>query len=182
MVPFFSFMLDQTIELLESFAAGDLKDTFLWSSINSALAKALEFDESGFWTALRLGKIATPIANQLAAPQGFSSTLITTIYNPLLRNLSTALSSQEALLKEFNTSLLMLTRSDDLRTKRIALESLEVVWEEIGDGMLGLVPETTPFLAESIEESEGGVELVTRRLIQRIENHLGESLEDFLSN
>ena len=162
------------------------------------MCKALEYDESGknifqflprvvlitiigFWTALRLGKIATPIANQLAAPQPFTSTLLTSFYNPLLKNLAASLSSHESLLREFNTSLLMLTRSDDLRTKRTALESIEIIWEELGDGMLGLVPETTPFLAESIEESEGGVELVTRRLIKRIENHLGETLEDFLS-
>lgn len=75
----------------------------------------------------------------------------------------------------------MLTRSDDLRVKRGALESLEVMWDTLGDGMLGLVPETTPFLAETVEETEGGVEMVTRRLIKTIEAHLGESLEDFLN-
>ena len=47
MVPFFSFMLDQTIDLLESFAGGDLRDSILWSSVTSALTKALDFDESG---------------------------------------------------------------------------------------------------------------------------------------
>jgi U3 small nucleolar RNA-associated protein 10 len=31
----------------------------------------------------------------------------------------------------------------------------------VGDGMLGLVPETTPFLAETREETEGGVEAAT---------------------
>jgi U3 small nucleolar RNA-associated protein 10 len=33
----------------------------------------------------------------------------------------------------------------------------------VGDGMLGLVPETTPFLAETREETEGGVEAATRK-------------------
>ena len=76
----------------------------------------------------------------------------------------------------------MLTRSDELRTKRGALEALEQVWESLGDGMLGLVPETTPFLSETMEEVEGGVEATTRRLVKRIEEHLGESLESFLEN
>ena len=55
-----------------------------------------------------------------------------------------------------------------------------MVWEEVGDGMLGLVPETTPFLAETREETEGGVEAATRKLVKRIEEHLGESLDEYL--
>lgn len=74
----------------------------------------------------------------------------------------------------------MLTRSDDLRVKRGALEALERVWEELGDGMLSLVPETTPFLAETMEEAEGGVETATRKLVTRIEAHLGESLQSYM--
>ena len=46
--------------------------------------------------------------------------------------------------------------------------------------MLGLVPETTPFLAEAREETEGGVETATRTLIKKIEEHLGESLDEYL--
>lgn len=76
----------------------------------------------------------------------------------------------------------MLTRSDDLRVKRNALEGLEQLWDALGDGMLGSVPETTPFLAETIEETEGGVEMVTRRLVARVEEHLGESLSSYLEN
>lgn len=197
MVPFFSFMLEQTVDLLESFAGGDLRDSTLWSAVVSALSKALEYDETGtslrpariradatagFWTPLRLGKLTSPIALQLSSPHALSTQLLAGGFNPLLGRFSSMLSSSEPLLKAFNTSLLMLTRSDDLRTKRTALESLEVLWDTLGDGMLGLVPETTPFLAETIEESEGGVESTTRRLIKRIEEHLGESLEDYLGN
>lgn len=76
----------------------------------------------------------------------------------------------------------MLTRSDDLRVKRGALDTLDVMWATLGDGMLGLVPETTPFLAETMDEGEGGVETATRQLVSRIETHLGESLESYLAN
>lgn len=48
--------------------------------------------------------------------------------------------------------------------------------------MLGLVPETMPFLAEAREETEGGVEAATRRLLKRIEEHLGEELDQYLEN
>lgn len=40
-------MIDQTIELLDSFASGDLRDTSLWIAVTSATTKALEFDETG---------------------------------------------------------------------------------------------------------------------------------------
>lgn len=46
-MPYFSFMLDQTVELLESFSKGELKDVSLWNSVASALTKALNYDETG---------------------------------------------------------------------------------------------------------------------------------------
>ncbi|ORY85937.1 U3 small nucleolar RNA-associated protein 10 [Leucosporidium creatinivorum] len=181
-VPYFSFMLDQTVELLESFSKGELKDVTLWSSVVSALTKALDYDETGFWTPLRLAKLSAPIANQLEAPQQLTSSLISSHYHSLLAAYAQALLPHENHLKAFNTSLLMLTRSDDLRVKRGALEALDQVWESLGDGMLGLVPETTPFLAETMEEGEGGVESATRVLVKRIEEHLGESLSSYLES
>lgn len=46
-VPYFSFMLDQTVELLDAAAKGDLRDSDLWQAVAGALAKAFEYDESG---------------------------------------------------------------------------------------------------------------------------------------
>lgn len=102
--------------------------------------------------------------------------------HPLVAIYAHVIGPHDKVLKAFNTSLLMLTRSDDLRVKRGALEVLEQVWESLGDGMLGLVPETTPFLSETMEETEGGVEVTTRRLIAKIESHLGETLQEYLEN
>ncbi|GAA5959351.1 hypothetical protein JCM21900_000701 [Sporobolomyces salmonicolor] len=176
-VPYFSFMLDQTTELLESFAKGDLVDSSLWAAVTSALTKAFEHDENSFWTPQRLAKLSSPLAHQLEAP---STLFPIPAYHALLSAYVDLLSSHETLLKAFNTSLLHLTRSDDLHVKRQAIDALDAVWETVGDGMLGLVPETTPFLAEAREETEGGVETATRHLIKRIEEHLGESLDEYL--
>lgn len=46
-VPYFSFMLDQTTELLETFAKGESNDSTLWDAVASALTKALDHDENG---------------------------------------------------------------------------------------------------------------------------------------
>lgn len=176
-VPYFAFMLDQTVDLLEQAAKGEMRDPALWAAVASALTKAFEFDENGFWTPARLAKLATPIAQQLEVPTAVAPT---ESYHALVTAYVSLLGSHESHLKTFNSRLLHLTRSDDLRVKRSALDTLDVVWEEVGDGMLGLVPETTPFLAETREETEGGVEAATRKLVKRIEEHLGESLDEYL--
>ncbi|GAA5862132.1 hypothetical protein JCM3774_006186 [Rhodotorula dairenensis] len=176
-VPYFAFMLDQTVDLLEQAAKGEMRDPALWAAVVSALTKAFEFDENGFWTPARLSKLATPIAQQLEVPTAVAPT---EAYNSLVTAYVSHLGSHESHLKTFNSRLLHLTRSDDLRVKRAAIDTLDVVWEEVGDGMLGLVPETTPFLAETREETEGGVEAATRNLVKRIEEHLGESLDEYL--
>ncbi|KAM0756059.1 hypothetical protein T439DRAFT_308506 [Meredithblackwellia eburnea MCA 4105] len=177
-VPYYSFMIEQTTELFTSFAAGDLEDQDLWSAMVSSLTKALESDENGFWTPARLAKLSKQIASQVFTTSSLSpASTAQSEFASLVSAYSEALLPHESLLKSFNMSLLMLTRSDDLRVKRGALEALEKTWETLGDGMLGLVPETTPFLAETLEETDGGVETTTRKLIKRIESHLGEELE-----
>lgn len=196
-------MLDQTVELLDSYSKGTTTDITLWTSLTSALTKSLIFDESGkspssqalcpiitnvlfdmtgFWTPLRLAKISTPIASQIESASTSTTALTQAFYHPLLAAYALSLAPHENLLKEFNSTLLMLTRSDDLKVKRGALEAIEQLWENLGDSMVGLVPESTTFLAETLEEIDGGVEMVTRRLVTRIEEHLGESLQSFLEN
>ncbi|GAA6007531.1 hypothetical protein JCM11491_004197 [Sporobolomyces phaffii] len=176
-VPYFSFMLDQTTELLEAFATGESNDSSLWSAVTSALTKAFDHDENGFWSAQRLAKLSSPLARQIEAPSGLFAV---PAYHTLLSSYVDLLASHETHLKSFNSQFLHLTRSDDLNVKRQAIDAIDQLWETVGDGMLGLVPETTPFLAEAREETEGGVETATRALIKRIEEHLGESLDEYL--
>ncbi|GAA5867626.1 hypothetical protein JCM8547_001319 [Rhodosporidiobolus lusitaniae] len=177
-VPYWSFMLDQTVELLDGFAKGEQTDADLWNAIAVSLTKALDADETGFWTPSRLAKLSSPIAHQIEVSPYIAQQ---PIYHSLLSSFSDLVSSHESHLKTLNSTFLHFTRSDDLRVKRGAIEALEQMWESVGDGMLGLVPETTPFLAEAREETEGGVEAATRRLIRKIEEYLGEELETYLS-
>ncbi|GAA5877943.1 hypothetical protein JCM16303_002787 [Sporobolomyces ruberrimus] len=176
-VPYFSFMLDQTTELLEAFAKGESNDSTLWAAVASALTKAFDHDENGFWSAQRLAKLSSPLAHQIEAPSGLFPM---SSYHSLISSYVDLLAAHETHLKSFNSQFLHLTRSDDLNVKRQAIDAIDKLWETVGDGMLGLVPETTPFLAEAREETEGGVETATRGLIKRIEEHLGESLDEYL--
>ena len=112
-------------------------------------------------------------------PSG-STADVTESYDSLVTQYSLAVTAHEQILKSFNTSLLLSTRSDDLRVKRQSLSTLDVVWDALGDAMLTFVPETTPFLSETLDETEGGVDRAARKLIKRIEDHLGESLDSYL--
>lgn len=132
---------------------------------------------AGFWSAQRLAKLSGPLARQLEAP---SSLFPVATYFPLLSSFAELVSAHESHLKQLNAHVLHLTRSDDLRVKRNAVDALDALWAAVGDDMLALVPETTPFLAEAREETEGGVEAATRKLIKRIEEHLGEDLDQYL--
>lgn len=133
--------------------------------------------QTGFWSAQRLAKLASPIAHQIEAP---SSLFPIASYHSLLSSYVDLVAANETHLKAFNSQFLHLTRSDDLNVKRQAIDAITQMWETVGDGMLGLVPETTPFLAEAREETDGGVETATRTLIKKIEEHLGESLDEYL--
>ncbi|GAA5979224.1 hypothetical protein JCM11641_001966 [Rhodosporidiobolus odoratus] len=177
--PYYSFMLDQTVEQLEAYAKGEQTDGDLWAAMTAALTKALDSDETGFWTPTRLAKLSSPIARQIEVTPSIAPP---SSYHTLLSSFSELLSSHETHLKSLNNAFLHLTRSDDLRVKRAAVEALEQMWEAVGDAMLAFVPETTPFLAEAREETEGGVEAATRRLIKKIEEHIGEDLDQYMEN
>jgi hypothetical protein len=148
-----------------------------FSLFSSYLPKLTLPSLAGFWTATRLSKLSLPLSRQIEVPADIATV---STFHTLLSSFSDLLSSHETHLKTLNSSFLHLTRSDDLRVKRGAVEALEQMWEAVGDGMLGLVPETTPFLAEAREETGNGVEAATRRLIKQIELHLGEDLDSYL--
>lgn len=149
------------------------------SSLRLATRTDLSFLSSGFWTASRLSKLSLPLSRQIEVPADIATPAT---YHTLLSTFSDLLSSHETHLKTLNSAFLHLTRSDDLRVKRGAIEALRQMWDAVGDGMLGLVPETVPFLAEAREETGNGVEAATRALIKDIEECLGEGLDEHLEN
>ena len=91
-----------------------------------------------------------------------------------------------------------------LRSRRLALELLTIIWRTLGgddndndaatqEKMLALVPESTPFLAEALDDvalvnkkrgrrggGEGGVRRAAKDLARAIERVLGESLDSYM--
>ena len=57
---------------------------------------------------------------------------------------------------------------------------IQKCYSKLGEELLVLLPETIPFLAELMEDSDPLVEKLTQEIIQGIEKYLGE--EDSIKN
>ena len=63
----------------------------------------------------------------------------------------------------------------------MALKVIEECYSKLGEELLVLLPETIPFLAELLEDSDSKVEKLCQDLIKSIETYLGtDSLSNYL--
>ena len=86
----------------------------------------------------------------------------------------------DELWKPLNHQVLMQTREDNSRVKITGLRIIQELYNRLGDRLVPLLPETMPFIAELMEDSDENVEATCRDTIKTIEQHLGESLQKFL--
>lgn len=90
-------------------------------------------------------------------------------FRPTLCAFVEQMSPLEDVLKDANAALLDQTRSDqEDSTRAEALWTLSAVWRAVRDPMLPLVPPTTPFLVEALEE-RGEVVAAARELVSAVE-------------
>ena len=75
---------------------------------------------------------------------------------------------------------LMATRSAAARERLRAIAAVEGLVERMREEYLLLLPEALPFLAELLEDPEPTVVSATQRLIKKLEDLSGESLQQYL--
>lgn len=73
----------------------------------------------------------------------------------------------------------MCTRSKKLRPRLLALSVLKLLVEHLKEEYLVLLPETLPFLAELLEDSELDVVAKSQEIIKILETNSGESLSQY---
>jgi len=192
--PYFAYVLEEAVDTLDAFAAGQLADLDLWDATVSATTKALLHGSDGaslvvvtvadaadFWTANRTNRLIEPCTRQLTLVPTLGGHRVVHRLNPLLVQLGLVASDNDALLKLVNAGVLrpLLTLDAAVEVKRSCLAALAALWTTVGGGaMASLVAETIPALVQQDE-----VELAEplRRAIAAIEGVTGESLEDALS-
>lgn len=190
---YYSTLLDTTIELLNGFQENKISLTNqqfeLWNEMISSLKKSSEIDKEGggFWNPTRLNKILPGLINQLNLlsskelfpTSSISETQFISKVSSTIVSLAQTV-SDESSLKSINSNLLTKTRNSNSRIRIGAISSLTNLWNSLEDALLHLVPETTPFLAELLDDVDEEVVVATRELVGEIEKVLGEPLDEYL--
>ena len=82
--------------------------------------------------------------------------------------------------KTLHNKLLMQTRSDLAHVRARSIMVLKACFDQVGEDYLFLVPETLPFMAELLEDSDGRVERLAHELKKQVEELSGEGLDTYL--
>jgi U3 small nucleolar RNA-associated protein 10 len=86
----------------------------------------------------------------------------------------------DALWKPLNQQVLMMTRSTSSRTRLLGLEVSSQLIGRLREEFLVLLPESIPFLAELLEDSDVVVERRTQEVVKVLEELSGEKLDEYM--
>ncbi|KAF0695383.1 Aste57867_13817 [Aphanomyces stellatus] len=87
----------------------------------------------------------------------------------------------DLLWKPMHHRLLMKARSDDAAVRLATLQAIEQCYTVVGEEFLAMLPESIPFLAELLEDTDADVEALCHKVIKQIEEISGESLDQYLT-
>lgn len=130
-----------------------------------------------FWRSpSRFTTMATPLLAQLgqAHAKNADSKLI-----PCITSFATAADSPDHL-KFINSRILEHLHSDDAKIRFAAIRCELSLTESLGEEWLNLLPEMLPAISEAMEDDDEDVEREVRKWARKIEDVLGESLDDML--
>ncbi|KAK7879981.1 hypothetical protein WMY93_033348 [Mugilogobius chulae] len=81
--------------------------------------------------------------------------------------------------KSLNYQILLKTRHENHKVRLSSLSALLELCSRLRENYLVLLPETVPFLAELMEDESEDVEKEVQRVVQEMENVLGEPLQSY---
>ncbi|RHY17648.1 hypothetical protein DYB25_006843 [Aphanomyces astaci] len=87
----------------------------------------------------------------------------------------------DLLWKPMHHRILMKSRSDSAGVRLAALRAIEQCYTVVGEEFLAMLPESIPFLAELLEDTDATVETLCHQVIKQIEDISGESLDQYLT-
>ena len=82
--------------------------------------------------------------------------------------------------QRLNYAILMKTRSEAWQTRLASLQIIEHLFDTMRERYLVILNDTIPFISELLEDENEKVESSAKRIVQRIEQLTGESINDYL--
>lgn len=174
-------VLDLKLEILEAQRLGKFSDESLWTEIQSSMAKSAQYDEGAFWNATRASRTMPILINALDLVGTVSDIKVVTMVANCITSI-VATVGEEGVQKLGNRDLLdKARRATSTAVAMAALKVLQHLWTDAGDDLLGLVPETAPYLSELLGNTNPEVVEATQELVKVIEKVLGEPMDQYLT-
>ncbi|XP_041829297.1 HEAT repeat-containing protein 1 [Melanotaenia boesemani] len=157
------------------------KNSLLLRFILDCLQKIFLYDTQRFLSRERaealLGPLVDQLENQLGGEQVYQQRVSQHLV-PCVGQFSVAL-ADDSQWKNLNYQILLKTRHSDAKVRFSSLLMLMELASRLKENYMVLLPETIPFLAELMEDECEEVELQVQKVIQEMENILGEPLHSY---
>jgi len=99
---------------------------------------------------------------------------------PALSALMGAIKSDERQ-KTVQTEILQRMRHENVHVRVAAIETQVKLYEAHEEAMVGMLPQSIPFISEAMEDEDEDVVRALHKLIYIIEDKIGESLQGYLT-
>ncbi|XP_069543811.1 HEAT repeat-containing protein 1 [Brachyistius frenatus] len=171
----------KTDELFPVCDVGVEKTCLLLRFVLDGLQKIFLFDTQRFLSRERADVLLTPLVDQLenrVGGEGVYRQRVTQHLVPCVGRFSVAL-ADDSQWKTLNYQILLKTRHADAEVRFSSLLMLNELASKLKENYVVLLPETIPFLAELMEDECEEVEQQVQKVVQEMENILGEPLQSY---
>lgn len=161
--------------------SGEQKTCLLLRYVLDCLHKLFLYDTQRFLSAERGRALLEPLVQQLENMVGGEQEYQTRVRQhllPCVGQFSVAL-ADDSQWKTLNYQILLKTRHPDSKVRFSSLLMLMEVASKLKENYMVLLPETIPFLAELMEDECEEVEQQVQKVVQEMENILGEPLQSY---
>ncbi|KAI8846073.1 hypothetical protein BC829DRAFT_419419 [Chytridium lagenaria] len=180
--PYFSGTVDPSLATLTEYTDKFVVDE-TWKLVMTCLQKYFAFCPEFTFSPEKFQNLFAPICEQidLVTLHGDDYLNNATLYIvPCVGHLAVA-AGKEVYWKPLNKYILNKSRSEDYMVRLVCVRILTEFYSKLGEEFLVLLPETVPFLAELMEDTEEEVQKACQELSTEIKKHLGEDLNSFFS-
>ncbi|XP_037318760.2 HEAT repeat-containing protein 1 isoform X2 [Pungitius pungitius] len=157
------------------------KTRLLLRSVLNCLFKVFLFDTQRFLSRERAEALMGPLVDQLGNTAGGDQVyqvMVTQHLVPCLGQFCAAL-TDDSQWKTLNYQVLLKTRHPESKVRFSSLLVLMELASKLKENYMVLLPETIPFLAELMEDECEEVEQQVQKVVQEMENILGEPLQSY---